>query len=241
MKFVLACLVLLCVTARADVPATQPQSEQQQIETWWADLEKSEPQSTRAILNFADKPAAAVAFFREKLKPLALTEEDLDKAIGDLASDEESVWKPAFEKLEYFDPRLARELQPLMSGVNDPVARCRLVEILCDRTADSLAGKNIELRPLGGGGDGYNFAANNSSWWAEHKIERLNNGGGWNSKKKWTRATRAIVLLEHIGNADAILILRDMATGNPDASPTKAAKEALGMPIEEKSGENKSE
>jgi hypothetical protein len=48
-----------------------------------------------------------------------------------------------------------------------------------------------------------------------------------NTKKKWTRAVRAIVLLEHIGTPDATAIIKDMATGHPDAYPSKVAKEAL--------------
>ena len=48
-----------------------------------------------------------------------------------------------------------------------------------------------------------------------------------NTKKKWTRAVRAIVLLEHIGSPDAEAILKEMATGHPDAHPTKVAREAL--------------
>jgi hypothetical protein len=45
-----------------------------------------------------------------------------------------------------------------------------------------------------------------------------------NTKKKWTRA---VVLLEHIGTPDATAILKDMATGHPDAYASKVAKEAL--------------
>jgi hypothetical protein len=35
------------------------------------------------------------------------------------------------------------------------------------------------------------------------------------------------VLLEHFGTPDAIAILKDMASGNADAQPTKVAQEAL--------------
>jgi hypothetical protein len=43
----------------------------------------------------------------------------------------------------------------------------------------------------------------------------------------WTRAVRAIVLLEHIGTPGAVAILKDMATGHPDAQPTKVARDCL--------------
>ena len=39
---------------------------------------------------------------------------------------------------------------------------------------------------------------------------------------------RTIVLLEHFGTPEAVAILEDMATGHPDAQPTKVARDALG-------------
>jgi hypothetical protein len=105
-------------------------------------------------------------------------------------------------------------------------ARQRMVEILSQRPIGSLGDKEVTLRPLGSGNDGYNFFDGRSSWWAEHRVERINAGFS-NMKKKWTQAVRAIILLEHIGTPDAIAILREIATGHPDAQPTKLAAEAL--------------
>ena len=65
------------------------------------------------------------------------------------------------------------------------------------------------------------------SWWAEHRVERINVGTWGNRRKYWTRAVRAVVLLEHVGSPAAVAVLRDLATGHPDAQPTKAAKEAV--------------
>jgi hypothetical protein len=217
-------LLPLQMLRAGDAPATQPLTEDQQMQSWWEDLAKPDPAASRALLKFADKPEQAVAFLKEHLKPLTISEEDVNKLIEDLSSDDESVWKPAFEKLEYFDPRLALDLQHLMATVTEPAARTRLVEILSNREADSLQGKNINIRNVG---DGFNFYADNGSWWAEDKVERLGIAGFASGKPGWTRATRAIILLEHIGSPDAIAILKDMATGHADASPTKAAIEAL--------------
>ena len=72
----------------------------------------------------------------------------------------------------------------------------------------------------------YNFRQS-GSWWAEHKVERINVGTWGNRRRYWTRAVRAIVLLEHIGSKEAVAVLKDLATGHPDAQPTKSAKEAL--------------
>ncbi len=38
---------------------------------------------------------------------------------------------------------------------------------------------------------------------------------------------RAILLLKHIGTPGAVAILKDMATGHPDAQPTKVARDCL--------------
>lgn len=61
---------------------------------------------------------------------------------------------------------------------------------------------------------------------ADHKIEDINRIRR-NPKKQWTRIVRAIVLLEHIGTPEAVAILREMATGHPDAQPTEAARDSL--------------
>jgi hypothetical protein len=49
----------------------------------------------------------------------------------------------------------------------------------------------------------------------------------WRWHKEWCRATRAVMLLEHLGSLEAVKVLEAMATGHADASPTIAAKQAL--------------
>src|SRR5262249_20573952 len=43
-------------------------------------------------------------------------------------------------------------------------------------------------------------------------------------KATWVRVTRAIAVLEFVGTLEARAILDEMASGHPDAAPTKAAK-----------------
>jgi hypothetical protein len=59
------------------------------------------------------------------------------------------------------------------------------------------------------------------SWWAEYQVARI-------VKKKWARSVRAIALLEFIHTPEAVTILKEMASGHPEAQPTRVAKEALG-------------
>jgi hypothetical protein len=200
--------------------------DERQRQSLWVALERSEEEAARALLRLSLEPKETMAFLKKKMQPLKVEAAQVRTLLAKLSSDQESVWKPAFEELEHFDPRLAIDLEPLMNEVTESPARERLVEILSGRNAGSLAGKQITLRRVGNGGDGYNFLAE-GSWWAEHKVSRINSGWWGNMRRKWTRAVRAMVLLEHVGTPDALAILRDMATGHPEAQPTRAARVAL--------------
>ncbi len=223
----LATFVLL---ASSSTGANPPVADEKQMEAWWADLEKGELEATRALLNFADRPKDAVDFLKKKLKPLTISSGQVKALLLKLGSSNEALWKPAFEELDYFDPRLAIDLETLMDRYTEYPARQRLVEILSGRDAGSLKDReDLKIRPVG---TGFNFSGKTArgvgSWWAEHRVERINSGNARGDfKKKWTRAVRAIVLLEHIRTPDAVAILRDMAGGHPDAYPTKVAKEAV--------------
>jgi hypothetical protein len=209
----------------AKATGAAPAKAEQDLASLWADLALTEAVAARALLKMADQPAESVAYLKQKLKPLVLSNERVQTLLVNLGSDNESTWKAAYEELEYFDPRLAIDLPTLMNEITTAPARQRLVEVLSQRPAGSLDGKEVTLRPLGGGGEGYNFFDGRGSWWAEHRVERINLGG--NLKRKWTQAVRSLVLLEHIGTPEAVAILREMSGGHPDAQPTKLAKEAL--------------
>lgn len=215
-------------TAKRPGPGKGPTDGRAAMEAWWADLEMDETAATRALLNLADRRDEAVAFLRAKMKPLKISAGEARALLLKLGNEDEKVWKPAREELEYFDPRLAIDLETLMDRYKESPVRQRMVEVLSDRPAGLLAGKEVTLRRLSRG-DGFNFFAqpNAGSWWAEHKVDRLNGTRGGNPKKKWTRAVRAIVLLEHIGTPGAVAILEDMAAGHPDAQPTRVARDAL--------------
>src|SRR5205823_6643650 len=115
------------------------------------------------LLNFTSKPTATVAFLKPRLKPLTIDADRVRALIAKLGSGEDAEWKPAWEELSYFDPRLAIDLETLMKEVTQTPARQRLVELLSGRSAGSLAGKKVELRSVGT--DGFNFSADHGSWW----------------------------------------------------------------------------
>ena len=99
-----------------------------------------------------------------------------------------------------------------------------MVEVLSGREAGSLKGKNSSsgnsADPMTSTSSPKTKARGGPRAESTASIPSI----GRNTKKKWTRAVRAIVLLEHIGTPDAVAILKDMATGHPDAYPTKVAR-----------------
>jgi hypothetical protein len=208
-------------------PGKNPKAGPDTMDAWWADLEKVETDATRALLNMADRREEAVPFLGSKLKPLKISAAEVRALLLKLGSENPNVWRPAFEELEYFDPRLGIDLETLMDRYKEAPTRQRMVEILSGWKAGLLAGQDVRLRRAGQ--DGFNFSAppNMGSWWAEHRVDRINVYSPDNPRKKWTRAVRAIVLLEHIGTPGAVAILKDMATGHPDSQPTKVARDCL--------------
>lgn len=225
--FLFATFVIAMQSVSAQSPSTQPS-----MEAWWSDLEKNEPDASRALLNFSSHPTETIAFFKRNLRPLVVDPEIIQALLTQLGSDKEAEWKAAFADLQYFDPRLAIDLPTLMDQVKESPTRQRLVEILSDRPPGSLAGQKIEFRKVGREVNWYNFYTPDSSghggvsWGADGNISHLGNGF-WNTKTSWIRAIRAIVLLEHIGTPDAVAIIKSMDAGNPEAQPTKVAQDAL--------------
>jgi hypothetical protein len=195
------------------------------LETLWADLNKEEPAASRALLKLAAQPEHTVAFLKPKMRPLKLTAKELRALLEKLGSDQEKVWKGAFNELKYLDPRLAIDLEDLMLDITTSPTRQRLVAVLSDRAVESLTSESINLRRLSAG-RGFNFNQAGRSWWAEHLVSRLASTPSAH-KREWLRLMRAIVLLEHIGTPDALAIFNTMASGHLDATPTKLASEAV--------------
>jgi hypothetical protein len=211
---------------------------ERRLEGYWADLQEGEMRAARALLSLADRPGESVEFLKKKLKPLKISSGQVKALLLKLGSANEALSKPAFEELEYFDPRLAIELETLMDRYTEYPLRQRLVEVLSGRDRESMKDyEDLKIRPVD---NGFNFTGKMPrgvlSWWAEDRVGRISSGHlGAEYKKKWTRAVRAIVLLEHIRTPGAIAILKDMAGGHPDAYPTKVAKEALAGVVEKPS------
>ena len=203
-----------------------------ELQSLWDKLLKDEPVSTRAILAMSKYPAGTTDFLRLKLRPLTLSEERLHVLIAQLGGQDDDDWQHAYRELEYFDPRLAMGLQDLMNL--EPVqlhpTRHRLVDVLsgCSLGESTLEYETITLRSTR---EGCNFFGSKEgscgcSWWAEARIERLNTMY-INPKKDWTRIVRALALLESFGTSDGKAAIEEMASGHPEAQPTRIAASIL--------------
>ena len=110
------------------------------------------------MLNFADRPKAAAAFLRKKLKPLTISSAQVKALLLKLGNTNEAVWKPAFEELDYFDPRLAIDLETLMERYTEyPVrtAAGRGVKRRAELARCNDRERDLKLRKVG---SGFNFS-----------------------------------------------------------------------------------
>jgi hypothetical protein len=243
----LALVVVLTLTANlVQAKSTSPMLAPHHLSQLWADLLDGEPSSTRAVLKLSKYPDLTTDFFASKLSPLKITKQELLGAITELGSDDDKRWRVAYQHLSYFDPRLAMGLEELLSldSVQAYPARHRLVDVLDGLSIDdprSAIRQRYKVIKLDkgvtpDGDDFFNFRGGDTeidlrvSWWAEPRLERLNvwpmNEG---AKKEWTRIIRALALLESFDSPRARAIIESVATGHPDAQPTKIARAILSV------------
>jgi hypothetical protein len=232
-------LLGLAESWRSDLLGEYLMKSPKTLDKLWSDLLEDEPTATQALLAMSKHSTEVTQFLEAKLVPLRLSREQLIKYIENLSSNNEDEWKEAVRKLEYFDPRLAMGLQELLSlkSVQTFPARHRLVDVLSGRQIDSpysattRAFQFVNLYEMGD--EGYNFRGGDdensclSSWWAEHRIDRLNDRFG-NPKPEWTRIVRSLALLQSFDTSAARSIIATVASGHPDSQPTRIAMELQG-------------
>lgn len=205
-------------------------------EAAWKELLLDEPNASRAVLELAASPKNAIALFKKNLRPLKTDKAEIKKLIADLASDKEEVWKSAFETLNYLDPVLVfspEEAMDELKAVPEPpgrIAAARLAAVLTRSPDPAPFQKNaITIRKPNDRGQWSivlyevregSYLPHPINYAMETQVKEIR-------RPSWIRATRVVVILEHIGTPEALAILKDMATGHPDALPTGAAKEAV--------------
>jgi len=159
---------------------------------------------------------------------------DLDAVhrIGDtLDSDDPKVWKPAFEKLLYFRPRIALDWQEQVNAVTTAQGRTALFKLWQTHTVAAPA--ILDADP----GDTLGIVER-----GDHRQLKLKSpdpkgrGESVTIELKpmdemfsfhWQRVRLAIIALERMRSDEAKAVLKQLADGHPDILPTKEAKAAL--------------
>ena len=234
------------VARAAPVPMESVEVKWKKLEELWKLLiEHDEALSTRTIIELATRPKNdVVVFFAGKLKPLKLTEERAKKLIADMGAGETTVVEAAIQEMQTYDLRLALSIDDILSDLPQGTHRQRLASVLTGLPIKNFLGFKIDYvaspeepakegtsrsgtirseylpdNPMRVGNESF-MGAN----WVGESVSELSK---WKVKMEWVRATRAVLILDHLGTPDAIRLLESMATGHADASPTKAATEGL--------------
>ena len=152
--------------------------------------------------------------------------------IADLADANWQKTEPAFELLQYQLPQLAFTPEEAFAEAKTAVARQRLAAILTGNTdratfergelavrlvtdpKDRLPAYTLVLTQAE-----RRVASPETVYGVEHRVKEIR-------RPSWLRATRAVVILEHIRTPESLELLKEMATGHPDALPTVTAKKA---------------
>ena len=117
-----------------------------------------------------------------------------------------------------------------MQNATEPVERNHLVEVLSGYPPGIIKNSTITLQQERHSAR-YEFKSEGEFtpkyWQVQDKVSKLDSEVTQIHIRKWARADRSIVLLQHIGTPAAVSILKDLATGNPDAQPTIIAKIAI--------------
>lgn len=203
-----------------------------------------DPAALAAILAHPDQ---TVPFLKAKLWPLKMTQQEGEVLLGRLFSDDPKECRAAFRELQYFDIRLAMPMEEAWAKATTADHRVRLVraneiwseKLSADFPVDCPKFIDYEYRnwpEQPGRVRGWHVTEIKRPGIPEQDIPKSYRFGGVNPMRntlregmgwRWDREESAIYLLDAIGTADALAIIRDMATGHPDAGPTKAAKGVL--------------
>lgn len=236
----------LPVSLAAPVPAESAEVKSKKLdELWTMLLSPDEAVASRALLELASRPKGEVTIFLgAKLPPLKVTKDRAEKLVAELGDDKVEVAQKAFDALREFDPRMILTVEEMLKNIPEGRQQLRLMSLLIGaaldsydnckltyRTSQSETAKSgretcgqvsIEYLPGHAMHDPLNKTRSGTA-----VAETVKEVSDWKANRNWIRATRAVMILEHLGTADAIKVLEVVATGHADASPTIAAKEAL--------------
>ncbi len=224
----LTLLTMAPIAAAAPVHA-DPKIERAKLELLWKDLHATDSiVRVRAVLALVDHPQSA-AFLGEKIRPLSVSKEQIEQWLKELNSDEEKNRDRAFAELQYYDPRLMLSLAEQIELATTNPARRKLIDLWVHSTWSTNFPANSEIA--------YVVARSGKDWtdvdcrWEcregdttvkrsmNHRVVTIRNY----ESPEWTANALAAVVLERIGSRSAMMTLDKLATGHPDALPTRTA------------------
>lgn len=179
---------------------------------------------TRGLLTLVKTPESAT-LLKAKLPAIKASKEQVTKWMKALDSEDDKMWKPAFESLRYNLPMLTHTWQEQCDAVTTDRGRSALYLLWCNNPVP----EQIEVYPgaqLSPREDGLTLNCTNpggamwSTWVAPGRIDTA-------SSPHWQRVRLAIMALERMKTADAKGVLKQLADGHPDILPTKEAKAVL--------------
>lgn len=236
----------LSPTINDDPPVAKAQPEKKadakpvsRLQGLWNDLAGTDDvKMTKAVLALATTPKESVPFFQTQLRPVKVDPKKVEKWIADLANDKEAVRDAAAKELDYIAPLIQEELDDAAQNAPNDETRQRIVKILLDIQGDFQGGFGgvvvggavpaapiIPAIPAPPGGGAVPVPPPAGAIQIAVAGRPMEDTG--DSRASWKQAVRAVTILEHIGNPEAIATLKKMAEGDAKASPTKTAKEAL--------------
>lgn len=204
----------------ADRKAEEERLEKLWNEVWWNDAVVR----ARAVFTLIDHPKT-VDFLSRKLPPVKAPADQLTAWLKDLNSDDEKVWKEAFQELQYHDPRTELTAAEQVALVNTNNGRRLLASVWWGWELE-LDPKTVRtsLAPQPGT-RGYMF---------RQEWQGGASGLGFDvppvegiSTQIWQRAAVAAVILHRIDTNASRAVLERLATGHKDALPTRTATELL--------------
>ncbi len=223
----LVAICLLCLTSTA-FAADEP------LAAAWQDLlSADEAKATRAACVFAAKPKEGIEFLAANLRPLKVEPKRIEKLVAQLGDNDFATREAAQQELEYLGKFAKLNLASALKETSNAEAKERLAKLLGRIEIVEKQEQVNEAKPANplNGGGGVSVSNVNG------KVTITVNGQQLDLTPKvieklpppasWSRAARAIGILEFAGTPEAVKLLESLSLGEDNAPPTKLAQDAL--------------
>jgi len=217
-------------------PAAKAPAADTLASAWKDMLSGDEAKATCAALEFGKQPEVAVAFLKANLRPLKAEPKIIAKLIEELGNKDFTTRESAQAELEYFSKFIKGDLEAALKSSGEEEAKNRIAKLLGRIAEEEKEAKLNEEKPapeLGNGRGGASVSVRTVNGVTTVFI----NGKPIDTTPKvvaklpplstWTRAARAIGILESIGTPDAVKQLEAISLGEDTAAPTKLAQDAI--------------